>query len=158
MNKRLTNIMTRQLSSSWTLGFRIFLPTFWIAFFGVFFMATLLTDKDQIGQMSMNGLRWGLLVFIIVFVLFFWKTVLRLKRVDADKEHIYVTNYFKNVGYRHQYIEKIELSKGIIFNYGTLILKDKGAFGDRILFLASRKRIEVFIAENPNLAGWIEEV
>ncbi len=150
--------MTRQLSSSWTLGFRIFLPTFWIAFFGIFFLTTLLTDKDQIGQMSMNGLRWGLLVFIIVFVFLFWKTVLRLKRVDADKEHVYVTNYFKNVGYRHQYIEKIEFSKGIIFNYGTLVLKEKGAFGDRILFLASRKRIELFITENPHLVGWIEEV
>ena len=150
--------MTRQLSSSWTLGFRIFLPTFWIAFFGTFFLTTLLTDKDQIGQMSMNGLRWGLLIFIIVFVFVFWKTVWRLKRVDADKEHIYVTNYFKNVGYRHQYIKKIELSKGIIFNYGTLVLKDKGAFGDRILFIASRKRIELFMVENPHLASWIEEV
>ena len=149
--------MTRQLSSSWTLGFRIFLPTFWIAFFGTFFLTTLFTDKDQIGQLSMNGLRWGLLVFIVVFMLIFWKTVLRLKRVDADKEHVYVTNYFKNVGYLHQYVEKIELSKGIIFNYGTLVLKEKGRFGKRILFLASRKRVEIFIAENPQLSHWIEE-
>ena len=149
--------MTRQLSSSWTLGFRIFLPTFWIAFFGVFFVTTLLTDKDQIGQMSMNGLRWGLLAFIAIFVLVFWKTVLRLKRIDADKEYIYVTNYFKNVRYPHADIEKIELSKGIIFNYGTLVLKGKGVFGSRILFLASRKRVEIFILENPQLLGWIED-
>ena len=54
--------------------------------------------------------------------------------------------------------EKIELSKGIIFHYGTLVLKEKGAFGDRILFLASRKRIEIFITENPHLVSWIEEV
>ena len=64
---------------------------------------------------------------------------------------------FKNVGYKHQYVEKIELSKGIVFNYGTLVLKDKGLFGNRILFLASRKRIEIFIEENPHLAHWIEE-
>lgn len=149
--------MTRQLSSSWTLALRIFLPTFWIAFFGTFFLTTLFTDKNQIGQISMNGLRWGLLAFIAIFVLVFWKTVLRLKRIDADKEFIYVTNYFKNIRYPHMDIEKIELSKGIVFNYGTLVLKGKGRFGDRILFIASRKRVEIFIAENPQLAHWIQE-
>lgn len=149
--------MTRQLSSSWTLALRIFLPTFWIAFFGTFFLTTLFTDKNQIGQISMNGLRWGLLAFIAIFVFVFWKTVLRLKRIDADKEFIYVTNYFKNIRYPHMDIEKIELSKGIVFNYGTLVLKGKGRFGDRILFIASRKRVEIFIAENPQLAHWIEE-
>lgn len=136
---------------------RIFLPTFWIAFFGTFFLTTLFTDKNQIGQISMNGLRWGLLAFIAIFVLVFWKTVLRLKRIDADKEFIYVTNYFKNIRYPHMDIEKIELSKGIVFNYGTLVLKGKGRFGDRILFIASRKRVEIFIAENPQLAHWIQE-
>ena len=149
--------MTRQLSSSWTLGFRIFLPTFWLAFFGTFFFAVLLTDKNQIGELSMNGLRGGLLIFIGVFLLLFWKTVLRLKRVDADNTHVYVTNYFKNVGYKHQDVEKIELSKGLVFNYGTLVLKGSGRFGKRILFLASRKRVDIFIEENPHLASWIEE-
>lgn len=149
--------MTRQLSSSWTLAFRIFLPTFWLAFFGTFFFATLFTDKNQIGQISMNGLRWGLLVFILVFLFVFWKTVLRLKRIDADKEYVYVTNFFKNIRYLHADVEKIELSKGIVFNYGTLVLKGKGYFGDRILFLASNKRVEIFIAENPQLSHWVEE-
>ncbi|MBL7816396.1 MAG: hypothetical protein JNL70_15355 [Saprospiraceae bacterium] len=149
--------MTRQLSSSWTLALRIFLPTFWIAFFGTFFMATLFTDKNQIGQMSMNGLRWGLLVFITIFVIIFWKTVLRLKRIDADKDYVIVTNYFKTVRYPHIDVEKIELSKGFIFTYGTLVLKGKGRFGDRILFLASRKRVEIFIAENPQIKDWLQE-
>lgn len=149
--------MTRQLSSSWTLAFRIFLPTFWLAFFGTFFFATLFTDKNQIGQISMNGLRWGLLAFIIVFLFVFWKTVLRLKRIDADSEYVYVTNFFKNIRYLHADIEKIELSKGIVFNYGTLVLKGKGYFGDRILFLASNKRVEIFIAENPQLSHWVDE-
>ena len=150
--------MTRQLSSSWTLAFRIFLPTFWLAFFGTFFFATLFTDKNQIGQISMNGLRWGLLVFILVFLFVFWKTVLRLKRIDADKEYVYVTNFFKNISYLHADVEKIELSKGIVFNYGTLVLKGKGYFGDRILFLASNKRVEIFIAENPQLSHWVEKI
>ena len=144
--------MTRQLSTSWTLALRIFLPTFWIAFFGTFFIVTLLTDKNQVGDMSMNGLRWGLLVFITVFALIFWKTVLRLKRIDGDNEAVFVTNYFKNVRYPHADVERIELSKGLVFNYGTLVLKGKGTFGDRILFVASRRRVEIFIAENPNVS------
>jgi hypothetical protein len=78
--------------------------------------------------------------------------------VDADKEFVQVTNYFKHVRYPHIDIERIELSKGFVFSYGVLVLKGKGSFGDRIPFLASRKRVALFIAENPELKDWIVEV
>lgn len=148
----------RQLSSSWTLILRIFLPTLWIAFFGTFLVTLLISSRKDLGSFSTSYFKMGLLAFIIIFLFVFWKTLFRLKRVDADKEFIFVTNYFKNVRYPHNDIDKIELSKGYLFEYATLVLKGKGTFGDRIMFIVSKKRLELFLEDNPQLKEWIVEM
>jgi hypothetical protein len=150
--------MPRQLSTSWTLALRIFLPTLWLTFFGAFLVSVFFTDKSTLGGLPVGSLRIGLALFIAVFLFVFWKTLFQIKRIDADKESVYITNYFKNVRYPHSDVEKIELTKGIVFNYATMFLKGKGTFGDRITFLASRKRLELFLLENPELAHWVVEV
>jgi hypothetical protein len=150
--------MTRQLSSSWTLIMRIFVPTLWIAFFGTFFLSVLFTTKSQVGGLNTSNLGIGLGIFLIVFIFIFYKTLFRLKRIDATPEYMYVTNYLKSVRYKHEYIQKIETSKGFLFSYGTLVLKEKALFGDRIPFIVSRKRLEIFVEENPELNILVEEV
>jgi hypothetical protein len=150
--------MTRQLSSSWTLIVRMFFPTLWIGFFGTFFLSVLFTSKTQVGGLSTSNLGIGLGIFLAVFLFIFYKTIFRLKRIDATPEYMYVTNYMKNVRYKHEYIQKIETSKGFLFNYGTLVLKEKALFGDRIPFIVSRKRLEIFLEENPELNILVEEV
>ena len=149
--------MTRQLSTSWTLALRIFLPTLWVAFFGTFFISVLFTDKSAIGSYPVGSLRLGLGIFIAIFLYVFWKTLFKIKRVDADKDYVYVTNYFKNVRYLHADIEKIETTKGILFNYASLFLKGQGTFGNQIVFLLSKKRLELFLLENPHLGHWLVE-
>ena len=150
--------MSRQLSTSWTLALRIFLPTLWLTFFGTFLLSVLFTDKSTLGDLPVGALRLGLAIFIAIFLFVFWKTLFQIKRIDADKDYVYITNYFKNVRYPHADVEKIELSTGILFNYGKMYLRGKGTFGDRIVFLASRKRLELFLLENPELAHWVVEV
>ena len=147
----------RQLSSNWTMAFSIFFPTLWIAFFGTFLIAILLTDKAEVGAWSIGSLRVGLAIFIATFIFIFWKTLFRLKRVDADNEFVYVTNFFKAVRYPHAEIEKIEVDKGLIFTFGTVVLHGKGRFGQRILFLCSRRRFDVFLEENPQIQSWLVE-
>jgi hypothetical protein len=141
----------RQLSSNWTMAFGIFFPTLWLAFFGTFLIAIVLTDKDTIGTWSINSLRFGLAAFVGIFVLIFWKTLFRLKRIDADNEFVYVTNFFKAVRYPHADVEKIEIDKGLMFTFGTVVLKGEGRFGKRLLFLCSRRRLDIFTDENPEL-------
>ena len=148
----------RQLSSNWTMAFSIFFPTLWIAFFGTFLAAIILTDKSAIGTWSINSLRFGLAAFVGIFILIFWKTLFRLKRIDADNESVYITNFFKAVKYPHADIEKIEVDKGLMFTFGTVVLRGKGRFGQRILFLCSRRRLEVFLEENPQLQAWLVEM
>jgi hypothetical protein len=146
-----------QLSSSLTLGLRIFLPTLWIAFFGTCFIALNFTGNTFVGISSLFSLRVGLGVFIAIFLFVFWKTVFRLKRIDADSESVFITNYFTSVRYPHADVEKIEISKGLVFDIGTLVLKGKGKFGQRVLFVASRKRIEIFLEKNPQIQDWLVE-
>jgi hypothetical protein len=141
----------RQLSSNWTMAFSIFFPTLWLAFFGTFLVAIILTDKQAVGSWSMSSLRFGLTAFIGIFLFIFWKTLFRLKRVDADNEFVYITNFFKAVRYPHSDVEKIEVDKGLIFTFGTVVLHGKGRFGQRILFLCSRRRLDIFMAENPQV-------
>jgi hypothetical protein len=147
----------RQLSSNWTMAFSIFFPTLWIAFFGTFLVAILLTDKAEVGAWSIGSLRVGLAIFIATFIFIFWKTLFRLKRVDADNEFVYVTNFFKAVRYPHAEVEKIEVDKGLMFTFGTVVLRGKGRFGQRILFLCSRRRLDVFLEENPQIQKWLIE-
>jgi hypothetical protein len=141
----------RQLSSNWTMAFGIFFPTLWLAFFGTFLIAIVLTDKDTIGTWSTNSLRFGLAAFVGIFVFIFWKTLFRLKRIDADHEFIYATNFFKAVRYPHADVEKIEVDKGLMFTFGTVVLRGEGRFGKRLLFLCSRRRLDIFTEENPEL-------
>jgi hypothetical protein len=141
----------RQLSSNWTMAFGIFFPTLWLAFFGTFLIAIVLTDKDTIGTWSINSLRFGLAAFVGIFIFIFWKTLFRLKRIDADNEFVYVTNFFKAVRYPHADVEKIEVDKGLMFTFGTVVLRGEGRFGKRILFLCSRRRLDIFTDENPEL-------
>ena len=139
-----------QLSSNWTLLFNIFLPTLWLTFFGVFLIAVLQADKSKVDT-SVNYLLYGLIFFVLIFLIIFKYTVFRLKRIDTDETHIYVTNYFKAARYPFQDIESIVKNKGILFSYGTLILKGKGVFGNKIVFLASSPRLEVFTLMHPEV-------
>ena len=139
-----------QLSSNWTLLFRLFIPTLWFAFFGTFLIAVLRADKSQ-SDISVNYLLYGLFFFVFAFIIIFRYTLFRLKRIDTDDTHIYVSNYFKSVRYLFRDIESITVSKGILFNYGTLNLKGKGIFGDKIIFLASAPRLEVFRLMHQNI-------
>ncbi len=140
-----------QLSSNWTLLFKIFIPTIWFAFFGTFLIAVLRADKSA-SDTTVNYLLYGLIFMVIAFLIIFWYTLFRLKRIDTDETHLYVSNYFKSARYPFYDIETINISKGIVFSYGTLTLKGPGIFGDKLIFLASKPRVEVFRLMHPEVA------
>lgn len=145
-------LMKFQLSSNSTLFYRLFVPTLWLGFFGAFFLAVFLSDKSDIGGLNTSNLKWELLAFVLTFVAVFKFTLWKLLRIDADMDYVYVTNFFRTVRYPLQDIEKIEVSRGFIYNYGILFLKGKGYFGQNLNFIASKPRVEKFIAAEPNIA------
>ncbi|NJL75997.1 MAG: hypothetical protein HC892_14235 [Saprospiraceae bacterium] len=95
-----------------------------------------------------------MLYFLGIFL--FYLFTLRLKRVEIDTTHIYVTNYFKHIRYPHQDVEKIVENKRLVFPKAVLILKAKGSFGKKIAYIPIRGRLNDFLNEHPKVALQLE--
>lgn len=150
--------MTRQISSSLTFIFRLFIPAFWLSFFGAAAIASVFSDKLTFPGYSALATRlalWGLLgsTFFI-----FWKTFWRLHRIDVDEQYVFVTNFFKTARYKWVDVEKIELATSKGFAVSTLILRGEGIFGKNISFLISKNKLKAFLTEQPQLFDFFENL
>lgn len=141
----------QQVSTSLTIFLKFFVPVFWTIFFFGFTLAVWLLDSGTFAGMPIQTFRYGILVFLLLGVVVFYFTVLQLKRVEMDQTHIFVTNYFKNFKYPWSNIENIEERDFIVFRTIHLVLKEPGTFGKKITFVASRRKFNTFIKENPHL-------
>jgi hypothetical protein len=138
-----------RISSNWTLFLKIFFPTAWMTFFGLLTLAIILADP---GELPIGGGIVFKIVFVtgfIVFLLFIWLTVIRLKRVDFGDEGIYVSNYFKTYRYKYEDVSKIKENNLGLFILGTIELKDKGSFGKNIYLIISKIHYQDFLEKHP---------
>lgn len=143
----------RRISSSATLGLKIFFPTFWIVFFGSFTIAVLISG---IGKSSLIGswmFKGGVFLFFMLGVAILYFTVLQLKRVEIDHEFVYVTNFFKTFRYPFHNVEKIVENNYVLFYSGAIHLKEGGHFGKKLVFIQSRQKFEDFVKSFPDLAS-----
>ncbi len=143
----------RRISSSATLGLKLFLPTFWIVFFGALTIAILFSGIGKSPLFGSWGFKLMALTFFLVGVLIQYFTIMQLKRVELDQESIYVTNYLKSYRYTYDSVQKITQQDYGIFRLGTIHLKATGSIGRKIKFLQSRQKFEDFIQLHPTLAG-----
>jgi hypothetical protein len=137
------------VSSNLTLVFRIFIPTFWLAFFGLFTIAVFVLDTSYFGNIPAFLFRVGTVAFYIIGSFLIYFSLLKLKRVEMDEWFVFATNYFKTYKYPWHNVERLEERDLIIFQLVTVHLKEPGSFGKRLLFLASRKRFRLFLETHP---------
>ena len=124
------------LSSNSTLFWKIFVPFFGTVFLTGLMLAFLLIDeRDLYLPVPVLWARIAVVVIWAVWMLFIRRTIWRLKRVDADDMHIYVTNYWTTVRYPWQDIERYEEKKRMGKRVVNFKLKASGSFGDVISFL-----------------------
>jgi hypothetical protein len=147
---------TIRLSSNWTLILRLFIPIAWITFFSSFLLSSFLANPVEVPQLAKHSFRLAVLAFILGGIGFFYFTFFRLKRVDADEQFIYVTNYFKTYRYTFDSIERIQIYDHILFKGIHIILRDKGKFGRRLIFLPKMLHFNRFI-ENSGLETLLEK-
>lgn len=124
-----------RLSSNWTLFLKIFLPVFWISFFGGFLIAVYTTNSIQAPQFSSGKFRSGAVIFVLSGMIFFLFTFFRIKRIDADDKFIYISNYFRTYRYTFDAIEKITVYDHLILKAAHLKFKGKTSLGRKIVFL-----------------------
>ena len=136
----------RRISSSLTLFFRIFVPVFWVVFFGAFTIGLLVTPQLP-AVLDNLFFRVGLVVFYLTGLALLYFTVLRLKRVEIDPDFVYVTNYLKTYRYPFHNIESIRETNLLLFHVATIRFREKGSFGKKIHFLESRFKFKGALEE-----------
>lgn len=146
-----------RVSSNLTLFFKIFIPVFWIVFFGAFTVASLLFKFAYVGNIPALYFRIGVVIFYLSGLLMFYFTLMRLTRVEMGPETVYVTNYFKHVQYPFASIESIEISRFGFFRVGILTLKEKGELGKTLRFLVNGRRLAEFREKYPQSAGLFKD-
>jgi len=141
----------QQVSTSMTLFLKVFLPVFWTAFFLAFVFLVSKLDNAYLAGIPIGTFKMGLWIFLVGSLVFFFFTVLRLKRVEMNEEFVFVTNYFKSARYPWHNIEDIQERDFTVFRTIHVTFKQPGVFGKKVTFLGSRRKFNSFIKENPHL-------
>ena len=125
------------LSSNATLMWRIFVPIFGTVFVSGLLVAFWVTDQNEGSRsvLSVMGLRIVVTALWFGWVFFVRRTLWRLKRVDADPTHFYVTNYWTTARYPWQDLERIEEKKRLGRRLVNFHLRAPGRFGSIVSFL-----------------------
>lgn len=137
-----------RLSSNWTLFLKIFLPIFWISFFGGFAIAAFVTNKSEVPFFTSKSFQLKIVLFIISGILFFAFTFFRLKRIDGEAGFIYISNYFKTYRYPVDSINEIVIYDHLVVKAAHLSFKGKTSLGSKVIFLPYLINLPKFCEEN----------
>lgn len=140
----------QRVSSNLTLALKIFLPTVWVTFFGLFTIAILFAENANLPFGGGTLIRLSFLVGFLLFLFLMYVSVLRLKRVEFGDDGIYVSNYFKTYRYKYIDIESIKESDYLILKVAVIKLKEKGQLGLKLPFIISGVHYDDFIKNHPS--------
>jgi hypothetical protein len=141
------NAGTVGLSSNATLFWRIFIPVFGTVFVTGLLLAYWLIDpNDLYTSLPVIVIRLMMLGIWLLWLLLVWKTIWKLKRLDANEQFLFVTNYWVSVRYPWSDIEKIESFRRAGRSLRRIHLKAPGRFGRTMVFLPGR-----------HFSAWMEE-
>lgn len=137
-------------SSNLTLFYVIFLPVFgWVFLLAstlASFLGPVMSDEVYISDYVKYGV---LTVFILLtfFIIFF---AFRLKRLEADEEKIYLSNYFVTTMMPLENIEKVTITDLIVMRIATIHLISKSRWGQKIKVLERENMFQKY-CENHNI-------
>ena len=146
----------QQVSSNLTLPFKLFIPIFWLVFFGLLTISAWVVSPETGGALASMNLRLAITAIFLTGAGVLYLTLLRLKRVEMDQEFVFVTNYFKSVRYPWSHIERLVQQQFLFFPIVYIHLKEPGSFGRRLVFLGSRSRWRIFLEEYPEIATRVQ--
>ena len=133
-----------------TLVLRIALPCIYLSFFGLFILSIFLLDTN-IALLSNPIFRGVSILVYILFIAIFYFTLWKLRRVEYLGEQFYISNYFKNYRYDLNGVDHLKIYNLGIATIGRIALKEKGAWGKHIYFLAKSTNLESFRSKYPSL-------
>ncbi len=138
-----------RLSSNLTIFLKIFIPIFYIVFFGSFLVGSLIVSVHDAPVLANPIFRLSYAAVFLIFIALLYFSFMKLKRVDADKEHVYINNYLKTYRYSWDDVEKVTSRNYGLFRTMRIYFKSKTSIGKKISFLPDTPLIKAFILENP---------
>jgi len=145
-----------RVSSNLTLLLKLFIPTFWTTFYGLFTFVLLFADTSTMQLFQSEWLKYSNLLFYIATLLIIYITIFQLHRVEMSENGIFVTNYFKTAKYSYDSVNALGYRDYYLFKVGFIKLKEKGIFGSTILFLLKKKYLEDFMEKHPDKFGYMD--
>lgn len=132
----------RLISSSLTLVLGIFIPVFWVVFFGSLCLFSWLTDDQDLPLRNPFAFRIQLSVVFVLGCVIVLTYLIRLKRVEIDEEYFYITNYFKTVKIPIRQCVHISTKKFLGRFWVTLQFDLKSTFGNRVKLICNQQSLD----------------
>ena len=135
---------TECLSSNFSLYWRIFIPIFGTVIFSGLLLALILIPEENL-YLSFPALwaRMGALILLAAWLYWVKNTIWRLKRVDANETHFFVTNYWQTVRYPLADVAEIAETRRMGRRLVHFKLLSPGRFGQVISILPASHYNEV---------------
>jgi hypothetical protein len=124
-----------RLSSNSTLFWKLFFPIFYSTLFGLLTIVAFRADPGDLPFLANPITRIVILTTYIIFVILLFLTIGKLKRVEADDQYIYVSNYIKTYRYLKQDITEVKTFDFLLFKITSLVMREKTKMGGKIRFL-----------------------
>ncbi len=140
---------TECISSNKTLFWRIFIPVFGTVFFVGINTALLLISEENL-YLSFPAI-WARLTAILLLLIWLYlvkRSIWRLKRIDANETHLFVTNYWETVRYPWTDIAEIAETRRMGRRLVHFKLAAPGRFGQVISMLAGSQYDEAMAQWN----------
>ena len=143
--------MSIRVSSNLTLVLKIFLPTLWIAFFGLLTLAIFFSSGKENLLFGDWTFKLSVLGLFLVFLAFIYFTIMKLLRVEFAEEAFSASNYFQTYQYNYEDIEKIKEYNLIFKTLVSIKMKGLTKHGRSIYFLKSKVWYNDFVTKHPQI-------
>lgn len=144
--------MMQRVSTNFTIFFKLFIPTFWAVFFGMFTLFVLFYNQSEILLLQNIWLKIGILGFYLIFFALVYFTLFQLKRVEMGDEDYSVSDYFNTYRYIYEDIDHVTETRLFSWILVRVHLKGKSSLGKKISFLADKELYNSFLLEHPAAA------
>ncbi|HQX45096.1 MAG: hypothetical protein IPP06_18210 [Saprospiraceae bacterium] len=136
-----------RISSNATLFFVIFLPTFWLVFFGSLGLGLWMSSAEDISFTSASLLKIVYLILFLGFGTIIYFTLLRLKRIEIDSNYLYITNYLKTIKVPFSEVNDLHVKSLFFRSVGRITFNYKTFFGKKIYFLCNSEHYDFLRAQ-----------
>lgn len=143
--------MSTRVSSNLTLVLKIFLPTLWIAFFGLLTLAIFFSSGEENLLFGDWTFKLGVLGFFAIFLAFIYKTIMKLLRVEFAEDTFSASNYFETHQYQYEDVEEIKEYNLIFKTLVQIKMKGLTKYGQSLYFLKSKAWYNDFVESRPHI-------